>query len=89
MTESVVRTVYYGDISTHILTKRMTIKTVKIAKSRDISTHILTKRMTSGREDNNLGRKCISTHILTKRMTAFTVFGIVSFTFQLTSSRRG
>ena len=34
------------DISTHILTKRMTIGTFTINAMLDISTHILTKRMT-------------------------------------------
>ena len=36
------------DISTHILTKRMTIQRKGIVPHRFISTHILTKRMTSG-----------------------------------------
>ena len=34
-------------ISTHILTKRMTVRGAIIMKNGDISTHILTKRMTS------------------------------------------
>ena len=36
----------HADISTHILTKRMTITAVFFQKTTDISTHILTKRMT-------------------------------------------
>ena len=97
-------------ISTHILTKRMTVFPSFPTGNITISTHILTKRMTNiylvccwevwhfnshphEEDDNSLFfRKFfiwISTHILTKRMTAFIVFGIVSFTFQLTSSRRG
>ena len=58
----------HADISTHILTKRMTITAVFFQKTTDISTHILTKRMTVfliGRHTN----EGISTHILTKRMT--------------------
>ena len=37
----------HADISTHILTKRMTITAVFFQKTTDISTHILTKRMTT------------------------------------------
>ena len=58
----------YLDISTHILTKRMTICDNDSDFGSDISTHILTKRMTN--VDNEEGNEeDISTHILTKRMT--------------------
>ena len=55
-------------ISTHILTRRMTIVYHNRTCSFDISTHILTRRMTNQRNDCNAER-CISTHILTRRMT--------------------
>ena len=56
-------------ISTHILTKRMTVLLAMIyALQKLISTHILTKRMTY--RTGSLGHySVISTHILTKRMT--------------------
>ena len=41
-------------ISTHILTKRMTIGEDERMKYKDISTHILTKRMTAILNKNNL-----------------------------------
>ena len=57
-----------GDISTHILTKRMT-RTLHGNQQRIvISTHILTKRMTSLLK-KDVYDEDISTHILTKRMT--------------------
>ena len=56
------------EISTHILTKRMTCKQKKHGKTTEISTHILTKRMTFPCF-HHLFTKNISTHILTKRMT--------------------
>ena len=98
------------DISTHILTKRMTCIYPGEHYGDDyfnshpheeddcasgstvfdvyISTHILTKRMTLAPLSHKIDHK-ISTHILTKRMTRG--FGSLrrSFTFQLTSSRRG
>ena len=57
------------NISTHILTKRMTVRGIINAKRPNISTHILTKRMT---HNENLFAivSSISTHILTKRMTS-------------------
>ena len=58
----------HADISTHILTKRMTITAVFFQKTTDISTHILTKRMTKGITVGSTVT-IISTHILTKRMT--------------------
>ena len=58
----------HADISTHILTKRMTITAVFFQKTTDISTHILTKRMTLEKVLTSSEKK-ISTHILTKRMT--------------------
>ena len=42
----------FHNISTHILTKRMTAISVKTNRLPSISTHILTKRMTSGRLDS-------------------------------------
>ena len=36
----------HSSISTHILTKRMTVQTDSVVVRLDISTHILTKRMT-------------------------------------------
>ena len=56
------------NISTHILTRRMTKCNKSIILNRNISTHILTRRMTGsvgGKKDVNN----ISTHILTRRMT--------------------
>ena len=57
-----------NDISTHILTKRMTIIVTSMKYYLYISTHILTKRMTyiTLLMFWNIN---ISTHILTKRMT--------------------
>ena len=64
---TMINTVFFK-ISTHILTKRMTIIHSFAAPAIYISTHILTKRMTDG-----FPTFCIlcviSTHILTKRMT--------------------
>ena len=58
------------NISTHILTKRMTIVGSIKKDSELISTHILTKRMTMDKLDM-FKQTGISTHILTKRMTNF------------------
>ena len=55
-------------ISTHILTKRMTMFWLNSMDVEFISTHILTKRMTNVVKDIVL-KSNISTHILTKRMT--------------------
>ena len=77
-----------GNISTHILTKRMTYPACVNACDINISTHILTKRMTLQTgwvSENNR----ISTHILTKRMTMTGVKPVIYMSFQLTSSRRG
>ena len=61
-----------GNISTHILTKRMT-KSLRIYRGGlFISTHILTKRMTTEAGEMKVEEE-ISTHILTKRMTALVV----------------
>ena len=58
---------YY--ISTHILTRRMTVGKAGRSYGQGISTHILTRRMTRPRtHTHSLYR--ISTHILTRRMTA-------------------
>ena len=56
------------EISTHILTKRMTDTVYLPDEYMGISTHILTKRMTVAHQET-LQFKDISTHILTKRMT--------------------
>ena len=56
------------DISTHILTKRMTYGVDWNYTDSNISTHILTKRMTMPGGSRRANRS-ISTHILTKRMT--------------------
>ena len=76
------------DISTHILTKRMTFSVWFWLRTNVISTHILTKRMTEDLERDGAVDD-ISTHILTKRMTIITLLSSNSFVFQLTSSRRG
>ena len=76
------------NISTHILTKRMTAVLRAHIIAETISTHILTKRMTS-RECWHCRIDYISTHILTKRMTADDWIRQRSEAFQLTSSRRG
>ena len=57
------------DISTHILTKRMTNVWNNTCEIEDISTHILTKRMTFVLISVFTVVFVISTHILTKRMT--------------------
>ena len=58
----------YCNISTHILTRRMTMdKFMRLARS-SISTHILTRRMTVS-FSNFATSSYISTHILTRRMT--------------------
>ena len=58
----------YKNISTHILTKRMTSAQSAIGELKKISTHILTKRMTE-LQIGYWDYFDISTHILTKRMT--------------------
>ena len=58
----------HADISTHILTKRMTVFLIGRHTNEGISTHILTKRMTKGITVGSTVT-IISTHILTKRMT--------------------
>ena len=56
------------NISTHSLTKRLTVFWMKISLKRIISTHSLTKRLTRGRS-MSCKNVCISTHSLTKRLT--------------------
>ena len=75
-------------ISTHILTRRMTLGGLRVTYDDGISTHILTRRMTAG---NGLlhTRSDISTHILTRRMTLIFAGAFDRFTFQLTSSQGG
>ena len=55
-------------ISTHILTRRMTLFGSETDSLKAISTHILTRRMTEDVEYAPYSRN-ISTHILTRRMT--------------------
>ena len=55
-------------ISTHILTRRMTVSYMHTGVIIYISTHILTRRMTS-RTVIHDSSGAISTHILTRRMT--------------------
>ena len=57
-------------ISTHILTRRMTVYSKSQGICIGISTHILTRRMTD-LNDKGAGLWDISTHILTRRMTTF------------------
>ena len=76
------------NISTHILTRRMTKTFHIIAYDRYISTHILTRRMTDG-NFTLFKIKIISTHILTRRMTNMLVALFTTLSFQLTSSRGG
>ena len=59
------------NISTHILTKRMTRFFIHIILRINISTHILTKRMTICLFFFRQYSEHISTHILTKRMTRY------------------
>ena len=59
---------FANGISTHILTKRMTVLFPYWVCCHNISTHILTKRMTPKCVSLSIPL-CISTHILTKRMT--------------------
>ena len=76
------------DISTHILTRRMTASAVQKNPVEEISTHILTRRMTLT-EYISEGLIDISTHILTRRMTADTLPDDLMTIFQLTSSQGG
>ena len=76
------------DISTHILTKRMTQSSLNHYMYLHISTHILTKRMTITSFLIFVALE-ISTHILTKRMTVLFCSLRPYILFQLTSSRRG
>ena len=76
------------DISTHILTKRMTEDPDMKLQEVIISTHILTKRMTKASGMDGFAGD-ISTHILTKRMTRDHRAKQDRQAFQLTSSRRG
>ena len=59
---------YPINISTHILTRRMTYPSMMHSISGNISTHILTRRMTF-KVINEHFCYTISTHILTRRMT--------------------
>ena len=56
------------NISTHILTRRMTVRERTVYRPGSISTHILTRRMTS-HGNSRTHERAISTHILTRRMT--------------------
>ena len=77
-----------SEISTHILTKRMT--------GAGTTQYVLrTFQLTSSRRGwqlccaRGISSKCISTHILTKRMTCCKWISSNIVAFQLTSSRRG
>ena len=76
------------NISTHILTRRMTTAVEILCLLQRISTHILTRRMTTALEILCL-LQGISTHILTRRMTASVDNWSFISLFQLTSSRGG
>ena len=79
---------HYMCISTHILTKRMTI-------GRELQRmHLMNFNSHPHEEDDNMVCKSIedrdiSTHILTKRMTVPFLIFVRYIIFQLTSSRRG
>ena len=59
----------YENISTHSLTKRLTVTEESVLKGYFISTHSLTKRLTTHDRDVEF-MVDISTHSLTKRLTA-------------------
>ena len=75
-------------ISTHILTRRMTVVHCRHCNDWSISTHILTRRMTRCYLKLSNGY-IISTHILTRRMTKIKYLKQRSQVFQLTSSQGG
>ena len=79
---------WYYDISTHILTKRMTMMYVTVSESNVFQ---LTSSRRGWHDFHVTFIDCISisTHILTKRMTQEAFGETVGVTFQLTSSRRG
>ena len=83
-----VSSVVLRDISTHSLTKRLTVQNDVFAVSWDISTHSLTKRLTNKKEELDKDIE-ISTHSLTKRLTKDIEFITRIQVFQLTASRRG
>ena len=68
----------FSNISTHILTRRMTFYHPKDLIYGDISTHILTRRMTKLINVFSFV-DIISTHILTRRMTFFLHRNVVFF----------
>ena len=76
------------DISTHILTRRMTSISDSQPTIRNISTHILTRRMTLPVLSESYSLY-ISTHILTRRMTLLQYYKENTLWFQLTSSQGG
>ena len=55
-------------LSTHILTRRMTVNENRSAFKLALSTHILTRRMTAI-DSPGSSTPVLSTHILTRRMT--------------------
>ena len=76
-------------ISTHILTKRMTIARIRFDNFINISTHILTKRMTAGAIRATTWQEYFNSHPH-EEDDPFIAYGkVVKLKFQLTSSRRG
>ena len=78
----------FNDISTHILTKRMTLCGFYILHHRYISTHILTKRMTSSWH-GTFTPKAFQLTSSRRGWLLFSYFYTWTWIFQLTSSRRG
>ena len=78
-----------GIISTHILTKRMTWRRMKMKIAKGISTHILTKRMTSTWSWQEERRRYFNSHPHEEDDGCEWLAGRGEGIFQLTSSRRG
>ena len=76
-------------ISTHSLTKRLTVESPEKIKVTYISTHSLTKRLTPCAPPGAAAAIHISTHSLTKRLTGVASSMCSTILFQLTASRRG
>ena len=75
-------------ISTHSLTRRLTLFKFAVAVVTDISTHSLTRRLTS---KNGFKERAdiISTHSLTRRLTTVYTYNYNRILFQLTASQGG
>ena len=76
-------------ISTHILTKRMTVRIANFTCPFTISTHILTKRMTCIIPVNTSSSKAFQLTSSRRGWLHILIINIKYITFQLTSSRRG